>query len=67
MEWFYLLLVICILLLFYLFLNPQIRENQSGQGGLGLVNALSWYNRRPQYCWHGLNSQGCTTPHRVIF
>ena len=66
MEWFYLLLVICILVLFYLFLNPQIRENQSGQGGLGLVNGLSWYNRRPQ-CWYGLNSQGCTIPHRVIF
>ena len=66
MEWFYLLLVICILTLVYLFLNPQIRENQSGQGGLGLINALSWDNQQSQ-CWHGLNSQGCTIPHRVIF
>ena len=71
MEWIYFLLLGSILLLLFILLNndndkdKNFREKQ-GTFGLGGINALSWYNQ-PDHCWHGLNSQGCSTDHKLIF
>ena len=72
MEWIYFLLLGSILLLLFILLNndndnnKNFREKQ-GTFGLGGINALSWYNRSNNHCWHGLNSQGCSTDHKLIF
>ena len=69
MEWLYLLLVFCILLVLCLFLRPsniQIRE-KTGTFDFGDLNSLAWQNRGDTRCWDGPNSQGCTVPHQIYW
>ncbi len=68
MEWFYVLLVMCILLLLCVLLRQSrepIREN-TGTFNLGDLNSLIYSNKATQ-CWNTPNSQGCTVPHQIFW